>query len=620
MPSPSLGDSSLSSSSPRQSLPSPSPPSKTSLPSPPQSNGHPLSHPPPTTAVPPPPSSLPSPPSVSVPASPHSPPLDPRNLYVDNLPPLSDVDLRNLFLPYGQILRSRVAIDPTTHLPSGFGFVMFERGEDAGKAIEGLNGGVLGTKKLRVTIKKPKTQKTTPEGGGGGASAPPTVSPVSSDSLIGRSASTNLYVSGLPLSWTNAEVDSLFSPFGRIADSRILQDRATGKNRGIAMIRLESHAAAQAAIAALHGKWVGPGMQHPVTVKWANERVQPVMGVTGKVGGVRVLGAGEGRMNGMSPALSASSSPSPPPLPTRLSEVVTSDGIPFIRPTSLSPTPSTPSSSAPTTSAFSPPSRQRASPHANGFHHPTPAPSPSLFPSRSLPLSHAVSSPPLFPASAGGGYSQVNLSTLRQVQGSPLSYPSSLVSPHYPGLYSPYQPSSLDHLNSAHQMYIPMQSHLSSHPLHQHPHYTTAYPSSTATRPSLSVAPPHPHGMMGMYQPTPPPSTPPPTTPSLYCYGLPSSMTDTELLTLFSHYATVLSVHLMKNDNGTPKGYAFVNLRTMEDAHTAMTCLDGCSIGGRVLRVQFKKPGGGGNKGAGGQDNVGGARGGGGGQRRQGGG
>lgn len=40
----------------------------------------------------------------------------------------------------------------------------------------------------------------------------------------------NLYVSGLPKSMTQPDLESLFTPFGKIITSRILCDNMTGKN------------------------------------------------------------------------------------------------------------------------------------------------------------------------------------------------------------------------------------------------------------------------------------------------------------------------------------------------------------------------------------------------------
>ena len=76
---------------------------------------------------------------------------------------------------------------------------------------------------------------------------------------------------------------------------------------------------------------------------------------------------------------------------------------------------------------------------------------------------------------------------------------------------------------------------------------------------------------------------------SLYAYGLPSALTDSDLHDLFGIYGGVSSVHIMRNDNGTPKGYAFINMKSVHDAAVAQLYLDHFPIGGRTLRVHFKR-------------------------------
>ena len=63
-----------------------------------------------------------------------------RNLHVDNLPAVSEGRLRALFSSYGRILRVRVVCDPVTKAHAGYGFVMFDRQEEARAAMEGMDG------------------------------------------------------------------------------------------------------------------------------------------------------------------------------------------------------------------------------------------------------------------------------------------------------------------------------------------------------------------------------------------------------------------------------------------------------------------------------------------------
>ena len=754
-------------------------------------------------------SPVPSPPSVAAALPPPSAVVDVRNLYVDNLPALSDVELRNLFLPYGPILKSRVAIDPSTHLPSGYGFVMFERAEDAQRAVDGLHGHVLGTKKLRVTVKKPRVQPqhspaaaagSNGEGGRGAgtshvhhpsaapvaahpsqpsssfsaasasmalaalslssfsSSSSPSVpllrpsslslsslapSPISSPALSSASSSsttssstsvsgslTNLYVSGVPVQWGKVEVERLFSSYGSILDSRVLQDRTTGKSRGVCMVRFEQKAAAALAITQLHNRFVPPSCSIPIVVKYAHDRLQG--GTQGQAqvhphspqlqasqslftpsslpltsrtlrqasppfphhrplqfstppASIRVLplhsdSASESdsvtSQNGVSPPLSGSSSPSPsPPLhhphhphhPSvsttgRLTDVMTADGLPLIRPTSLSPSPSTPTPSSPALlkSAFSTPTKPRPSPTLNGLSQHAASPPRPLPPSPSFVPSAL---PPTLPSA---NYSPMGLAAIRQAQAHPpsLSYSGGLLpAASYAAAYhySAYTPSSGIELVTAQQLFLMQQAqqhtqptahgpanqqhsalhhpglqysqpHLLPHHQHhpQHPqlqqpqHHPSQLPMHSPyvyAAPSRSPLPLHPSShahpsMLGlsMLSPHDPlqlshpsallPSastaavpSPPPLSPSLYVYGLPSAMTESDLRELFAIYGHVSSVAIMKNDNGTPKGYAFVNMQSVQEAELALAYLDHFAVGGRVLRVQFKKPGGGSQRG-----------------------
>ncbi|KAJ3413849.1 hypothetical protein HDV05_007370 [Chytridiales sp. JEL 0842] len=67
--------------------------------------------------------------------------LDPRNLYIKNLPPTyTDTDLFRLFKPHGRIISAKIMLDPVSGLSKGFGFVSFEVGEQALLAMRELNG------------------------------------------------------------------------------------------------------------------------------------------------------------------------------------------------------------------------------------------------------------------------------------------------------------------------------------------------------------------------------------------------------------------------------------------------------------------------------------------------
>jgi RNA recognition motif-containing protein len=68
---------------------------------------------------------------------------------------------------------------------------------------------------------------------------------------------TKLYVGNLPFSTTEAELRSMFEPFGEVTSASIVMDRETGRPRGFGFIEMSSADQAKAAINGLHGKNVG---------------------------------------------------------------------------------------------------------------------------------------------------------------------------------------------------------------------------------------------------------------------------------------------------------------------------------------------------------------------------
>ncbi|XP_060797643.1 ELAV-like protein 1b isoform X2 [Neoarius graeffei] len=78
----------------------------------------------------------------------------------------------------------------------------------------------------------------------------------------------NLYISGLPKTMTQKDVEDLFTQYGRIINSRVLVDQASGLSRGVAFIRFDKRMEAEDAIKGLNGQ-KPPGASEPITVKFA---------------------------------------------------------------------------------------------------------------------------------------------------------------------------------------------------------------------------------------------------------------------------------------------------------------------------------------------------------------
>jgi ELAV like protein 2/3/4 len=179
------------------------------------------------------------------------------NLIVNYLPQtMTQEEIRSLFSSIGEVESCKLIRDKVTGQSLGYGFVNYVRPEDADKAISTLNGLRLQNKTIKVSFARP-----------------------SSEAIKGA----NLYVSGIPKSMTQQELESLFTPFGRIITSRILCDNITdesqitpqqvcsnaGLSKGVGFVRYDQRIEAERAIKHLHNT-IPEGSTEPITVKFAN--------------------------------------------------------------------------------------------------------------------------------------------------------------------------------------------------------------------------------------------------------------------------------------------------------------------------------------------------------------
>ncbi|KAG5674491.1 hypothetical protein PVAND_004454 [Polypedilum vanderplanki] len=170
------------------------------------------------------------------------------NLIVNYLPQtMTQEEIRSLFSSIGELESCKLIRDKMTGQSLGYGFVNYQRQEDADKAISTLNGLRLQNKTIKVSIARP-----------------------SSESIKGA----NLYVSGLPKNITQPDLEAIFVSYGRIITSRILSDNLTaerdaGLSKGVGFIRFDQRHEAERAIKELNGT-IPKGYNEPITVKFAN--------------------------------------------------------------------------------------------------------------------------------------------------------------------------------------------------------------------------------------------------------------------------------------------------------------------------------------------------------------
>ena len=82
------------------------------------------------------------------------------NIYVSNLSfNVADEDLRDFFAEYGEITSAKIIMDRATGRSRGFGFVEMPNEEEAKKAIQELDGGVVEGRTISVTVAKPREER-----------------------------------------------------------------------------------------------------------------------------------------------------------------------------------------------------------------------------------------------------------------------------------------------------------------------------------------------------------------------------------------------------------------------------------------------------------------------------
>ena len=83
-----------------------------------------------------------------------------KNIYIGNLDySVTEEQLRALFVAHGAVESTTVVRDRDTGQPRGFAFLEMTNNEEADKAIQSLNGTLLGGRTLTVNEARPKAAR-----------------------------------------------------------------------------------------------------------------------------------------------------------------------------------------------------------------------------------------------------------------------------------------------------------------------------------------------------------------------------------------------------------------------------------------------------------------------------
>lgn len=171
--------------------------------------------------------------------------VDPTtNLFVNYLPSsFDDADLRNLFLPYGQIVCSKIMVNLDTGESKCFGFVRLATLEQAQNAIEALNGKHLGYKRLLVKYAQSKEKNDT--------------------------ESNLIYIKQIPITVDTSAVAQLFAPYGSLVQvvPHMIDQLDPSVYR--CYVRYDSINSASKAIVEMNNKIILPGTK-PIHVRYAD--------------------------------------------------------------------------------------------------------------------------------------------------------------------------------------------------------------------------------------------------------------------------------------------------------------------------------------------------------------
>ncbi|XP_011614091.1 polyadenylate-binding protein 4 isoform X2 [Takifugu rubripes] len=168
------------------------------------------------------------------------------NVYIKNFgDDMDDERLKELFDKYGKTLSVKVMMDPTGK-SRGFGFVSYEKHEDANKAVEDMNGTELNGKTVFVGRAQKKNERQ--------AELKRKFEMLKQE-RISRYQGVNLYIKNLDDTIDDEKLRKEFSPFGSITSAKVMLEE--GRSKGFGFVCFSSPEEATKAVTEMNGRIVG---------------------------------------------------------------------------------------------------------------------------------------------------------------------------------------------------------------------------------------------------------------------------------------------------------------------------------------------------------------------------
>ncbi|KAL6945367.1 hypothetical protein ACO0QE_002819 [Hanseniaspora vineae] len=184
------------------------------------------------------------------------------NIYIKNIPlDVTQEEFTELFSKIGPTFSCALALDDESK-SKGFGFVNYEKHEDAVKAIEELNDFELKGSKLYVGRAQKKFER---------AQDLQKQYEVFKNEKLEQYKFVNLFIKNLADSIDDEQLNELFAPFGTITSAKVMKDE-NNNSKGFGFVCYSTREEAQTAISEMHQKMVLDKPLYVVIAKTKEER------------------------------------------------------------------------------------------------------------------------------------------------------------------------------------------------------------------------------------------------------------------------------------------------------------------------------------------------------------